>query len=146
MATETLVRQSKLGGDVSQNFIDGAASVNLASLPYGDYPANIFVPISTVTIAAASLTVTGLHGIHSGQFKITGLTAETIALTGLSDAGTNMGAIKVEFTNTAGTPNSALLANGDYRIAPPLTVAALVFTKSAAAETVTIVGLLSGAS
>ena len=122
------------------------ASVNVISLPYGNYPENRFIPLSTVTALAAALTVTALHGIHSGQFKITGLGTERISLTGLSDTGVNMGAIKLEFTNTVGTPDSTLLNNGEYRIAPPLTVAGLVFTKSAAVETVTIAGLLSGAT
>lgn len=125
---------------------DGSLATGLASLPYGDYPQNIVVPLATITIVAAALTVTGLHGIHSGQFKITGLTTERLSLTGLSDSGANMGAIKLEYTNVVGTVDSTVLNNGEYRIVPPLTVAGLVFTKSAAAETVTIAGLLSGAS
>lgn len=149
MATETLVIQSKGGGDVSQNFIGGAASVNLASLPYGDYPPNNYQVIGPViTIATAVLTTTGLHGIHSGQFKFT-LTTETLLVEALADSGSTIGPVLVEHVDNA-TPGTKLSATalvaGTYRLASPFTGAGLKFTKSAAVNSVTLEGFLSGAS
>lgn len=137
------------GLPTNQKSVGGAASVNLASLPYGDYPPNNYQVIGPViTAAAAVITVTGLHGIHSGQFKFT-LTTETLLVEALADSGSTIGPVLVEHVDNA-TPGTKLSATalvaGTYRLASPFTAAALKFTKSAAVNSVTLEGFLSGAS
>lgn len=149
MATETLVIQSAVGGHVSQDFLDGSASIREAGSVYGNHPNNNFQIIGpVVTTVAAVQTVTGLHGIHSGQFKFT-LTTETLLVEALGDSGASIGPVLVEHVDNA-TPGTELSATalvaGTYRLKAPFTGAGLKFTKSAAVQTVTLEGLLSGAS
>lgn len=116
---------------------------------YGDYPANNFQVIGPViTTATAVLPVTGLHGIHSGQFKFT-LTTETLLVEALGDSGTSIGPVLVEHVDNA-TPGLKLSATalvaGTYRLVSPFTAAGLKFTKSAAVNSINLEGFLSGAS
>lgn len=128
---------------------NGAMSINVVSLVYGDYPANNFQVIGPViTTATAVLPVTGLHGFHSGQFKFT-LTTETLLVEALADSGASIGPVLVEHVDNA-TPGTKLQATalvaGTYRLVSPFTAAGLKFTKSAAVNSINLEGFLSGAS
>ena len=118
--------------------------------PQGDFPDNIYTPIAVTTTVAAVITLTGLHGMHSGQIRITGLTlGETIDISLLSDAGTTMGNTLVKRIDTAiiaAEIQSTALGIGSYLFSNKLTCAGIVFTKSAAVGSVTLAGFLSGAS
>lgn len=119
--------------------------------PNGNYPANNFTDINpAATTAAAAFTITGLQGMHSGQFSFT-LTTETILLEALDSSGNNLGPILVEHINVAGIPSgtiasASVLVTGAYKIKSPFIGASLRCTKSAAVQTLTFYGFMSGAS
>lgn len=123
--------------------------VSVANDPNGNYPANNFTDLNPApTTALAVFTVTGLQGMHSGQFNFT-LVTETILLEALDSSGNNLGPILVENINVgvAGAMAAATaLAAGAYRIAAPFTGASLRCTKSAAVNSITFNGFLSGAA
>lgn len=127
----------------------GAAHVVPTSDPNGNYPANNFTDLNpAATTAAAAFTITGLQGMHSGQFNFT-LTTETILLEALDSSGNNLGAILVQNISVAtigATVAATALAAGAYKILPPFAGAALRCTKSAAVNSITFNGFMSGAS
>ena len=138
------------GQSVSAGIINGAVKTTDVTGPQGAHPANVVVPIAIVSSLAAMSTLLGLQGIHSGQFRVTSTsTVETFSISGLTDAGTDMGFVQLDVIVSGalavGTKVAAtLLPVGTYRFSYPLTVSALVFAKSAAAETFTINGFMSG--
>lgn len=127
----------------------GKALVSVASDYRGPYPSGLYVPLAWVTDETET-AVTGLHNMHSGQFKLSSIgVGETISVQAIDDGGTEMGYILVEQIDHA-TPGTKLqataLAAGTYKIVYPLTCAALKFVKSAtSANTYAIHGILSGA-
>lgn len=128
---------------------NGFISANLVSFPYGNFPNNNYTVIGPViSTAAAVVTIPGLHGMHSGQFKFT-LAAGTLLVEVLADSGAVIGPALVEHVDNAvpGTELSATaLAAGTYRLKAPFTGAGLRFTKSDAVNSINLEGFLSGAS
>lgn len=126
-----------------------ALHTTTSSDPNGNYPANNFIDLNPApTTATAVFTITGLQGMHSGQFNFT-LTTETILLEALDSSGNNLGPILVEAINvgTAGTVSAATaLTAGAWKIRQPFTGASLRCTKSAAVNSITFNGFLSGAA
>lgn len=130
-----------------QKGTNGAAHNVPVSDPNGNYPANNFTDLNPApTTAAAVFTITGLQGMHSGQFNFT-LVTETILLEALDSSGNNLGPILVEHINVAAAGTLAqatALVEGKYRIKPPFTGASLRCTKSAAVNSITFNGFMSG--
>lgn len=113
----------------------------------GNYPGNNYIPINTVRTATDVLTITALHGIRSGQFKISGLDTERLTIDSLADGGGSAGPILLKHVDNVipGTVvNSIELVDGTYEIEGELNCATLVATKNAAVNTVTLSGHLGG--
>ena len=136
---------------------NNAAWVTDKTGPQGDHPNNLFTTLALVSTAAALTTVTGLQGMHSGQFNVIANGGiETLSITALSDTGANMGPIIVEVVVSGVTAVGTQLVStalpiattpgSTYRFKAPLTCAGLVFTKSAAVQQFTMDGFISGAS
>ena len=150
MDSQTLGIDNVSGQSSRLESINKALKVTDVTGPQGAHPANVVVPIAIISNLAALTTIVGLQGIHSGQFKVTSTGAvETFSISGLTDAGTDMGFVQLDVIVSGvlavGTKVVAtLLPVGTYRFSYPLTVSGLVFAKSAAAETFTINGFMSG--
>ena len=100
----------------------------------GDFVIPEYYHEQVTTTAAAALTVNNTRTYSNAIVVISGLTTETGDITGLSDGGTSQAL--TQYTNgTAGA--AATLGNGTYYL-KDLACADLVFTKSAAVESVTI--------
>lgn len=128
---------------------DGTYSLNIVGETTNGtaYPADNVKIINVTSTAAAILTVTPCEGFHSGNFEISGLSTETISITLLGDGGGAAGQpLLIEAGTPATTINGSTLGNGEYTIISPFNCTTMVFTKSGAANTATINGLLSGAS
>lgn len=95
--------------------------------------------------AAAMGTTEVVSPYSRGTFKITGLTAETINLTGLigAAAGIETAAIRVIDLNTGAVTAASALGNGSYKLVD-LAVRKLKFTKSAAVENASVTLTLEG--
>lgn len=136
-------------GTFTQTTTAGAAHVAPVSDPNGNYPPNNFTPFSVTTTAAAVLSLTGLQGMHSGRFILTLAGGETMAVACLNDNGQAAGAPLLQQVDNA-TPgtkvNPSALASGMYEFVAPLVCSGLTFTKSAAVQSCTLIGQLSGAS
>lgn len=96
--------------------------------------------VGTVTLPRGASAINSRHGLHT--LKISGLTGETIALTGSTD-GTNFSAslLPLDFTTTTGTGNyvaSAALGNGTYKIPYTWQFSSYKFVKSNTVETANV--------
>ena len=149
MSGQSYQKDTATGNLLEQLSTNRAAHSVPISDPNGNYPANNFTDLNPApTAAAAAFTITGLQGMHSGQFAFT-LTTETILLEALDSSGNNIGPILVEAVNvgTAGTVIAATaLTVGTWKIRPPWAGAAIRCTKSAAVNTLTFNGFMSGAA
>ena len=146
---------SVTGNPIEQKSTNNAGWVTDKTGPQGAFPANITLPITILSNLAALGTSTGLQGLHSGHFRaVSTAGVETLSITALDDSGNNIGPVLLESCNT-GSVGTVILSDAigavtttakQYKFKSPLTCSGLVFTKSAAVETFTINGFLSGVS
>lgn len=122
--------------------------LNGGTWDYGTFPEKDFRPLNAVSDQVDVLVLTGVEGMHRGQFVISGLTVQTVAVNAYDSTGNLIGAIIVVANTAPGTRVAAsALGNDIYNIDPVLAASSLRFAKSAAGtETATIRGMLTGAS
>lgn len=128
---------TKKGGK-TLNQTDGSLHTKSSSgsvWAYGSWPNTLFLPNTTTTTAAAALTINNIQAYKTGTVVISGLNTETIAVTGLNG---QANAIDLSCKTSAGVLQAAsALGNGTFHFEHIVTKD-LVFTKSAAVDSVTI--------